>query len=220
MGYKLIKDIIDLVEDYEADTHLNKGAECSVEGFKRWIANSFQQEKNEEEPNWEGKSLGRSPESIIASNVVHMNRFGKTYFKSAFLGTDISSQDDVIYLIVLKFSKNLTKMDLIRKNVHDKPAGMQIINRLIKKGWVEQSVSDEDKRSKIIQITPSGLKLLEDLFDKVRVATDIVSGNLTPPEKMELIRLLNKLNDFHQRIYERNIESENLLDIAYTYIND
>ncbi|MCC6722636.1 MAG: MarR family transcriptional regulator, partial [Bacteroidia bacterium] len=44
-----------------------------------------------------------------------------------------------------------------------------------------------------------------------RQATSIVTGNLLHHEKMELIRLLNKLDDFHQSIYDKNIDTENLL---------
>lgn len=89
---------------------------------------------------------------------------------------------------------------------------MQIINRLINLGWVEQRDSKIDKRSKVISVTPNGLTALENQMDKIRQATTIVTGNLTHREKMELIRLLNKLDHFHQPIYDKNIESENLLN--------
>jgi hypothetical protein len=52
---------------------------------------------------------------------------------------------------------------------------------------------------------------LEKQMDKIRQATSIVTGNLLHHEKMELIRLLNKLDDFHQSIYDKNIDTENLL---------
>ena len=105
----------------------------------------------------------------------------------------------------------MTKMELIKKNVQEKPAGMQIINRLIAQKWVAQKDSKTDKRSKVISITDKGLKALDAQMDKIRQATSIVTGDLTYNEKMELIRLLNKLNDFHQPIYDKNIEPENLL---------
>ena len=180
--------------------------------MKNWIINKFGHIYQGEEPEWEGKMIGRTTESVIASLVVHMNRFGKNYFKSAIHGSEFSTQDDVIYLIVLKFSKNMTKMDLIKKNVHEKPAGMQIISRLITNGWVIQTDSESDKRSKVLHITQKGLLALEGVMSKIRQATDIVSGNLSHDEKIELIRLLNKLNDFHQPIYDKNIETENLLN--------
>src|SRR5690606_22334926 len=100
---------------------------------------------------------------------------------------------------------------LIKKNVHEKPSGMQTINRLIAQGWVDQTNSEIDKRSKVLKISNKGLNVLENQMDKIRKATEIVTGDLTRNEKMELIRLLNKLNDFHQAIYDKNIEPEYLL---------
>jgi len=119
-----------------------------------------------------------------------------------------------IFLINLKAFGEMTKMELIKKNVQEKPAGMQIINRLIAQKWVAQKDSKTDKRSKVISITDKGLKALDAQMDKIRQATSIVTGDLTYNEKMELIRLLNKLNDFHQPIYDKNIEPENLLKEA------
>jgi len=220
MNYCLIKDILDLVQEFELENKSAIENQNNIESFKIWMAMKYQSIINEERMDWEGKIDGRTTESAIASLLVHMNRFGKNYFKSAIHGSDFSTPDDVIYLIVLKFSYNMTKMDLIKKNVHEKPAGMQIIKRLITNGWVSEKKSDEDKRSKIINITPNGLTALASVMEKVRDATDIVSGDLSNQEKIELIRLLNKLNDFHQPIYDRNIEPDILLNEAYKYINN
>src|SRR5690606_34044735 len=137
--------------------------------------------------------------------------YAKNYSKSAIFGSEFSTQEDFIYLINLKAHGQMTKMELIKKNVHEKPAGMQTINRLISQGWVNQTASETDKRSKILTISSKGIAVLENQMDKIRKASDIVTGDLTHTEKMELIRLLNKLNDFHQPIYDQNIEPENLL---------
>lgn len=214
MNYGLIKDVLDLVQEFELENKLAIENQSNIESFKIWMIRKYQSIINEMEVYWEGKIVGRTAESAIATLVVHMNRFGKNYFKSAIHGSDFSTPDDVIYLIVLKFSYNMTKMDLIKKNVHEKPAGMQIIKRLITNGWVSEKKSDEDKRSKIISITPKGLTALASVMEKVRDATDIVSGDLADEEKIELIRILNKLNDFHQPIYDRNIKTDNLLSEA------
>jgi MarR family transcriptional regulator, lower aerobic nicotinate degradation pathway regulator len=210
MNYGLLKDIIDLVEQYELEN--SKTNEITVKGFRRWIAHNLKE--NELEPDWEGKENGRSPESVINTLIVHMNRYAKSYSKSAIIDSDFSTQEDFIFLINLKAFGEMTKMELIKKNVQEKPAGMQIINRLIAQKWVAQKDSKTDKRSKVISITDKGLKALDAQMDKIRQATSIVTGDLTYNEKMELIRLLNKLNDFHQPIYNKNIETENLLKEA------
>lgn len=141
-----------------------------------------------------------------------MNRYAKSYSKSAIFGSEFSTQEDFIYLINLKAFGEMTKMELIKRNVHEKPAGMQVINRLIAQGWVNQTDSDTDKRSKVLKISNKGMQILERQMDKIRKATEIVTGDLTHNEKMDLIRLLNKLNDFHQQIYDKNIDPEYLLN--------
>jgi DNA-binding MarR family transcriptional regulator len=215
MNYGLIKDILDLVQEFEIETNNNNHFETSVDGFKNWISAT-----NTDvivEPDWEGKENGRSAESVINTLIVHMNRYAKSYSKSAIVGSDFSTQEDFIYLINLKAFGEMSKMDLIKKNVHEKPVGMQIINRLINQGWIEQRNSKTDKRSKVISISETGLQALGNQMDKIRQATSIVTGNLSQNEKMELIRLLNKLDDFHQPIYDRNIDTEDLLREALTF---
>ena len=214
MKYDILKSVIDLVEEFELENSLENIYPDDIEGFKRWINVKYNSQEMETEPYWEGKESGRSAESVISTLIVHMNRYAKSYSKSAIYGSDFSSQEDFIYLINLKAFGEMTKMDLIKKNVHEKPAGMQIINRLISQGWVNQTDSEIDKRSKVLKISFKGLNVLENQMDRIRKATEIVTGDLNHPEKMELIKLLNKLNKFHQRIYYKNIETEYLLNEA------
>lgn len=219
MNYQLIKDVIDLTKEFE-NTNLSSGLyPADVNGFKQWILKSFAEQVVMPEPLWEGKEHGRSPESVINTFIVHMNRYAKNYSKSAIYGSGFSTQEDFIYLINLKAFGEMTKMELIKKNIHDKPVGMQIINRLIAQGWVKQKDSATDKRSKVINITPKGLKALEQQMGKIRQATNIVTGDLTHNEKMELIRLLDKLNNFHKPLYTQNLETEKLLEEAIKYKN-
>lgn len=212
MNYKLIKDIINLVENFElqkSSHHYSK----DLKGFKQWIYNEMKNKKRiSSEPNWEGKENGRSPESVINTLIVHMNRYAKNYSKSAIYNSDFSTQEEFIYLINLKAFGAMTKMELIKKNIHDKPVGIQIINRLIQQGWIKQQNSSTDKRSKIISISKKGFRILERQMSKIRQATQIVAGNLTYTEKMELIRLLNKLEHFHHQIFSKNIDPSKLLE--------
>ena len=212
MKYDILKSVVNLLEEFEVENFLGGTYPNDIEGFKKWIVVNYKDEEINNEPHWEGKEKGRSAESVINTLIVHLNRYAKSYSKSAIFGSSFSTQEDFIYLINLKAFGEMTKMDLIKKNVHEKPAGMQIINRLIAKGWVKQTNSEIDKRSKVLKINNAGLEVLESQMDKIKKATEIVTGDLTHNEKMELIRLLHKLNDFHQPIYDKNIESEYLLN--------
>ncbi|GAA4153436.1 hypothetical protein GCM10022217_09200 [Chryseobacterium ginsenosidimutans] len=224
MNYTIVKDIIKLLEEFDEENKRNSYT-SDVEGFKAWLCEkeSYKQKNTGEEPYWEGKEAGRSPESVISTSLVHLNRYAKSYSKSAIFESGFATQEDFIYLINLKAFGAMTKMELIKKNVHEKPVGMLIINRLIKLGWIEQADSETDKRTKVINITNSGIISLENQMQKIRTATNIVAGDLSYSEKMELIRILDKLEKFHNPIFSRNIESKNLIDVVskeYSFIKN
>lgn len=209
MNYKLIKEVVGLISEFDKQ---NRGLyKADLSGFKQWVAARVSLE-SKHEPDWEGKDSGRSPESVINTLIVHMNRYAKTYSKSVIADSDFSTQEDFIYLINLKAFGAMTKMDLIKKNIQDKPAGMKVIDRLLQQGWVKQIDSLTDKRSKVLYVTTKGLEALDRQMLKIRQATKIVTGNLDHDEKMELIRLLTKLDAFHHPIYCRNLESARLID--------
>lgn len=212
MNYDLIKDVLKLVQEFDVQNRTGIEYAKGVEGFKDWISDSVDSEEVMTEPKWEGKEDGRSPESVINTLIVHMNRYAKSYSKSAIYDSEFSTQEDFIYLINLKAFGAMTKMELIKKNIQEKSVGMQIINRLIKQGWVNQTDSEVDKRSKLVHVTQKGLDALEQQMSKVRLATDIVAGDLIHKEKMQLIALLKKLNDFHHPIYLRNLDPSELLN--------
>lgn len=216
MNYKITKEVIGLLEQFEAENTAHSYSE-DLQGFKKWICDKECSDKSNtaEEPYWEGKENGRTPESAISTLLVHLNRYAKTYSKSAIADSDFSTQEDFIYLINLRAFGKMTKMELIKKNIQDKPAGMLIITRLLHHGWIEQIESEIDRRNKVITITEKGLETLEKQMKKIRSATEIVAGNLTYNEKMELIRILNKLDRFHYPIFSRNISSKDLIATVY-----
>lgn len=210
-NYDLLKNILELVEDFEFENQ-DEHYDSDINGFKKWIVDSADGDRTvTSEPDWVSKENGRSPESVISTMLVHLSKYAKMYSKSVILDSPFSTQEEFIYLINLKAFGALSKMELIRMNIQDKPTGMQIINRLIKQGWVIQTDSETDKRSKLIEISPEGMDTLQGQMSKIRQATKIVSGDLSLNEKLELIRLLGKLTHFHQEVYSRNIDSSDLL---------
>lgn len=212
MNSNFIKEIIDLAEKFEFENSDNLYS-MDVNGLRAWIMSSDNTNNlSSNEAIWDGKENGRSPESVISTLLVHLSRYAKNYGKSAIANSDFHTQDEFSYLINLRAFGALTKMELIKKNIHDKSSGILIINRLIKQGWIEQSDSETDKRSKVLRITSAGINALENQMDKIRNATSIVTGNLTQSEKINLVQLLTKLDNFHKPIFSKNIDNQKLLD--------
>lgn len=213
MNYNLIKDTLTLLESFEK-INQSESYPNNIEGFCHWIIDS-KAPLDSRELEWENKMKGRSIESVISTMLVHMGKYAKNYSKSAIHNSQFSTQDEFIYLITLDAYGAMGKTELIRRNKQDKPTGIQIINRLIKCGWVRQKDSLQDKRSKILEITPEGKNYLESKMDDIRKASKIVTADLTEREKAQLARILLKMDKFHQKIYNKNHSPETLLKEAY-----
>lgn len=218
MNYDLIKDILTLLESFES-SNKDENYKVSIDGFCQWIIDN-KSPIDSSEIHWEGKANGRSIESVISTLLVHMGKYAKSYSKSAIYNSDFSTQDEFIYLITLNTFGAMSKTELIKRNKQDKPSGIQIINRLINFGWINQVDSDTDKRSKILEISQAGKAYLEYKMEDIRRATKVVSANLTENEKLELVRLLSKMDKFHHKIYSKNLSADKLLDQAFQDYNE
>ncbi|WP_432707996.1 MarR family winged helix-turn-helix transcriptional regulator [Pedobacter sp.] len=197
MYYDLVTDLVGLVKIYEQESEQHTP---DVVLFGQWLKDyqTRQGLTTCSGPDWEGKSKGRSADSVINTSMVHLYRYAKLQAKAAIANTSFSTPDDFIYLISLISFGSMTKTALIKKNVHEKSAGIQIINRLINSGLAEQSATDVDKRNRMIHITEKGIQLLQESMDNIRKASSNVTEPLSYTEKMDLVRLLLKLENFHE----------------------
>ncbi len=197
MYYNLITELVALVKIYEQEA---QGSSQEIQVFAKWL-NKYQQKHGDVkvlEPEWEGKINGRSADSVINTSLVHLYRYAKLQAKAAIVDTPFSTPDDFIYLISLVSFGSMTKTALIKLNVHEKSAGIQIINRLISNGLVAQSTTELDKRNRMIHLTEKGKVLLNESMQDIKKASTNVTAPLAYPEKMDLIRLLQKLENFHE----------------------
>lgn len=201
MMYNIINELLALVKNYEEGA-INP--EDDLSHFLNWFD---KQEKKENsikvEPEWSGKVNGRTADSVINTSIVHLYRYAKIHAKRAIIDSQFATPDEFIYLINLVSGGSMSKTELIKENIHDKPAGTLIIKRLLDKGFIKQESSSIDKRNVIIRITPKGNEELKKSMDKIRTASANVTEPLSSTEKIELIALLQKLEDFH---YTQNFE--------------
>lgn len=197
MQYDLIIQLIELIKVYEKESD-NKDQDVHL--FGQWL-NEFHKKNGHpdfSEPDWTGKSNGRSADSVINTSLVHLYRYAILHARTAIANTSFSTPDDFIYLISLVSHGSMTKTSLIKLNVHEKSVGIQIINRLIDGGLVEQIIMQSDKRTRMIHITQKGRQRLTESMENIKQASLNVTEPLSHTEKMDLIRLLLKLENFHE----------------------
>ncbi|WP_265130115.1 MarR family winged helix-turn-helix transcriptional regulator [Chryseobacterium oranimense] len=219
MNFDLIKAVVELVQQFSEQNEVKAVYSNNLQGFTEWLTASCKSGPEQEDPDWRGKQLESSSDIIINTLLIRMSRYAKSYSRSSISNSIFTSQDDIIYLISLKMIGAMTKMELIRRNIQEKSSGIVIINRLIRNGWAEQTVTEKDKRTKHIQITEKGLSVLEEHMDEIGKVSKAMVGNLDYSEQKLLIAILSKLDEFHDNFYRMNLEARDLLDNVYKTLN-
>jgi DNA-binding MarR family transcriptional regulator len=148
----------------------------------------------------------------ISILVTLLFRYAKNYIKKALKDSKINTADEFSFMITLLTYDSLSKQELINLQVMEKTSGIEIINRLIKKGFICQFNDETDRRSKRIKITENGRKELLSILPQMNMVSKIIVGKLTEEEQRSLLNILNKLDEFHNDIFinQKHIELENL----------
>lgn len=147
------------------------------------------------------KDESRSTSIDISILIVLMYHYAKGYLKKALRDSNLQTPDEFSFLITLMTYDNLTKSELITKQVMEKTSGSEVIRRLIKRGFIVENADEKDKRSVRVSITKTGREEILRMLPLMGSVSEIVVGNLSTREINTLSYLLKKLDYFHNDIY-------------------
>jgi MarR family transcriptional regulator, 2-MHQ and catechol-resistance regulon repressor len=78
------------------------------------------------------------------------------------------------------------------------------VDRLEAKGLVERFNDKQDRRSRIVRLTPTGRKVIKKAFAEHKLAMEQAASGLDPEDRVQLIKLLRRLGqDADLRLEER-----------------
>jgi DNA-binding MarR family transcriptional regulator len=154
----------------------------------------------------------RSTSIDISILIVLMYHYAKRYIKKALRESILQTPDEFSFLITLLTYDNLTKSELITKQVMEKTSGSEVIRRLIKRGLIVEYTDDKDKRTVRVSVTKTGKEEILRILPIMGRVSEIVVGNLRQDEINTLSYLLKKLDYFHNDIYI-NKRDQSLNDI-------
>ena len=205
-NYKLIHQLLKLVEDFESE---NTDRELSLSEFSGFLINHLGQANSEAAADVRfgdkydaSTQLAYQIDNTIGRLFIYMSRYAKSYVKKTLDGTPLQSPEDFTCLAILLTHDSLSKSELISRNIQEKTSGTEVIRRLIHAGLVSQLNDVHDKRTKSISITDQGKQLLYRVFEDMNDVGKMVTGNLSLTEKLNLQYLLQKLDTFHYKLHE------------------
>lgn len=194
MNYSLniINEILGLLKTYDSDKSDEKK---NLKDFIIWL----NEKVFDEEIELHSKGTDNSIDLELTFLLIMQNKYYKMYCKEAFLDTQISSPDEYSFLYHLCLVDSFRKMELINMHMLEAPSGIEVIKRLLKKGFIEEFDDMDDRRAKRIRITKKGKKETEKIEPRMKEVYSKMTADMTYKEKLHVISYLKKLNDFHNK---------------------
>jgi len=130
--------------------------------------------------------------------LIMQSKHYKMYCKEALINTDINSPDEYSFLYHLSLVDSFRKMELIHIHLLEAPSGIEVIKRLLKKGFIEEFDDKEDKRAKRVRITNKGKQETDKLTPQMKDVYSKMAAGMTLKEKLHILSFLKRFNDYHQ----------------------
>ncbi len=191
-----------LIEQWEA--YLAESGNDSLEHFAVWML----QQKRAAAAYTDDMDAYFSENSYAQGDIYHsakagyaigrLFKFVRMYSKHIFSDLGYSSPDEFGLLAAIDAKKTTTKKVVIREQLNELTTGMDMLRRMQKQGWITEQVNPADKREKLITITSAGSRLLGQTYAALVALPDVLA-DLSPEERVQLVRLLEKLDSFHTR---------------------
>ena len=212
----LLKQLLNYLEIYDKEVGNNNIKEFSIYLKDRVLGDKpIEQTQDFEASNF--KQYKNYPEIEFSTLLTGLFRFAKHYIKKAFHQTSLKTLDEFGFLATLLREKSLLKNELINLHRLEISSGSEIIKRLIRNGLVKEYPDQNDKRAKRVSLTEKGVSEIMASFNDMHKVSEIVVGNLSRKELMDVLHALNKLNFFHEHIHE-NDRNTGLEDLHAKYI--
>ncbi|CAM5783392.1 MULTISPECIES: MarR family winged helix-turn-helix transcriptional regulator [Brevibacillus] len=129
-------------------------------------------------------------QSLSKQFSIMMHKFIVAYGKA--LDPDISGSQ-VYMLEILQDEGTKKSSDVAAQLEISLPAVTNLANKLVKKGYIKRSVSAEDRRVTLLEITPTGSDVLKRILDKYHHLTETLWSGFAPEELTQLLQHYEKM---------------------------
>lgn len=92
-------------------------------------------------------------------------------------------------------SPGIDQITLAGRIAYDRTTIAGVVDRLVQKGWLKRSISDRDRRARILHLTHDGEKALTAIRPAVEKAQKVMLRGLTEEESVTFLRLLKRSTD-------------------------
>lgn len=132
-------------------------------------------------------------EGLLMKLIGRISKLNMAYANMALHDTGLNQIEEFGLLITIKQEQHPKKTEVIYANLFELSSGTDMLNRLKKKGLLKEYADKEDKRSKRLQLTAKGEKVVELCISRIYKTASMMAGSLSDADKELCIELLKNI---------------------------
>jgi DNA-binding MarR family transcriptional regulator len=180
---------VDLVNEWAKfeSRHPNAG----IEEFCRYYL--LQQKAKQKPAKFLGDVLPPGKSSLLTKLLVKLVRIYDVYIAVAIRDLKIRQPEEFYFLSVIKNLKSPKKTEVIYHTVNELSNGLNIVNSLLKQGYITEQQDRDDMRAKRVSLTAKGEKILKQCYDQIHKVSELMFLEMHEDEIMLCIQLLKRV---------------------------
>jgi DNA-binding MarR family transcriptional regulator len=132
-------------------------------------------------------------DGLLMKLIGRISKLNMSYANMALKGTDLNQIEEFGMLATIQQEKNPKKTEVIYANLFELSSGTDMLNRMKKRGLIKEYDDQVDKRSKRIELTPKGEKVVEVCFKRIRKNAMMMTHTLSDDDKELCVQLLKSI---------------------------
>jgi DNA-binding MarR family transcriptional regulator len=131
-----------------------------------------------------------------------MSRHANHNMKKVLEPLGLRNVEDFLYLSLAHDFGKASKSELIQAALSEFTGGIEIINRLLKLGFISEMQDENDKRKKTISVTEEGHAILFSCYGPFTKMSNLIYRGVTKDEMQYIYNILAGLDHMHSYIYQ------------------
>jgi DNA-binding MarR family transcriptional regulator len=138
--------------------------------------------------------LPQNTDAVLIRLLSRIVKLHAIYTTAALENSGLNQIEEFALLNAIKFLKEPRKTEVIYACLHELSTGTDMLNRLKKNGFFEETTDAEDRRSKRLKLTEIGEKTLDNCHLKVNQLAEMMLADLNDDDKKLCIQLLKSID--------------------------
>lgn len=167
------------------ENHPNAG----IEDFCRYVM------AHKANTGMDGSPAKADAEGLLLRTLGRITKMTMIFSANALKGSGVNRIEEAGLLLYVDALKNPKKSEAIYNNLLELSSGVDMMNRLIKRGLLKEFPDEEDRRTKRMRITSKGAKAVEKCKRQLKRMAQMMTADMSRDDMMLCFKLLKGIDE-------------------------